>query len=137
MEELCEEVLVGYPGVASSLKVPVFPSKPCQMTSRLVGKAYVVVGKASGALHTMAVLQTYQANLLNDLDQGEGLSPEVVLDLRRSKDLALHATKQTAFAINCSMAVMVATESHLWLNFSSIENNLLPQSNPLASLVLP
>lgn len=77
-------MLVGYPGVASPLKVPVFPSKLCQITSRLVGQA-------SGALHTMMMLQAYQANLLNDL--GEGLSPEAVLNFRRSKDLALHATK--------------------------------------------
>ncbi|CAM4470211.1 unnamed protein product [Leuciscus chuanchicus] len=47
-----------------SLEAPVFPSKPCQMTSRLVGKAYEVVAQA---LHTMVVLQAYQADLLKYL----------------------------------------------------------------------
>lgn len=46
------------------------------LTSQLVGKAYTVAGQAGGALHTMAVLQAYQADLLKDLDGGEGLAPE-------------------------------------------------------------
>lgn len=34
------------------------------------GKAYVMAGQASRALHTMSVLQAYQANLLKDLSEG-------------------------------------------------------------------
>lgn len=48
------------------------------------------------ALHTMAVLQAYRPDLLKDLDQGKGLSPEVVAELRMATDLALRATKQVA-----------------------------------------
>ncbi|KAL0188425.1 hypothetical protein M9458_015524, partial [Cirrhinus mrigala] len=58
-------------------------------TSRLNGKAYPAAGQAVGALHTMVVLQAYQADLLKDLDKGQGLSPEV----RHTTDLTLRATK--------------------------------------------
>ncbi len=68
----------------------------------------------------MAVLQAYQADLLKDLDQGQGLPPEAVSELRRTTDLALRATKQTAAAIGRLMAVMVATERHLWVNLVDI-----------------
>lgn len=56
--------------------------------SRLVGKSNAVAVQACGVFHTMAVLQAYQADLLKDLDQGEGLFPT---------DLALRATKRAAF----------------------------------------
>lgn len=56
-----EEALVGYltPLWASSWKAPNQPSKPCQFTSRLVGKAYVAAGQTRGTLHTIPVLQAY------------------------------------------------------------------------------
>ncbi len=44
----------------------------------------------------MAVLQAYQADLLKDLDKGQGLSPDEVAELRCTTDLALRATKQAA-----------------------------------------
>ncbi|ROL55539.1 Ovoinhibitor [Anabarilius grahami] len=90
-------------GSAPSLKAPVLPSKPLKMTSRLNGKAYAAAGQAGAALHSMAVLQAYQADLLKDLDQGQGLSPDAVEELRRTTDLALRATKQTAASIGRSM----------------------------------
>lgn len=55
-------------------------------------KANGVAGHAGASLHTMVVLQAYQADLLNDLDYGKGLAPEVVKELRRATDVALHAT---------------------------------------------
>lgn len=55
--------------MTSSLKALVLPSKHCQMTSRLVGKSYAAASQASGTLHTMAVLKSYQADLQKDLDQ--------------------------------------------------------------------
>lgn len=55
------------PGKSSSLKAAVLPSKPCQMTSRLVGKEYVATGRIGGALHIMKILQVYQADLFKDL----------------------------------------------------------------------
>lgn len=55
-------------------------------------KANGVAGQAGASLHTMVVLQAYQADLLNDLDYGKGLAPEVVKELRRATDVTLHAT---------------------------------------------
>ncbi len=63
----------------------------------------------------MAVLQAYQADLLKELDEGEQISSSDVGELRRTADLALRATKETARAIGRSMAAMVAAKRHLWL----------------------
>ncbi len=68
----------------------------------------------------MAVLQAYQADLLKDLDKGQGLSPDEVAELRRTTDLALRATKQAATAMGRSMAAMVVTKRHLWVNLADI-----------------
>lgn len=84
-------------------------------------KSYAAAGQALGALHTTAIMQDYQADLLKNLDQGEVLSPEAVLEHRRATDLVLHATKQMAWAIGHSMAVMVSMESRLWLNILGIK----------------
>ncbi len=61
-----EDTLAGYllPGVVSSLKSPVLPTKPLRTSLALVGKAYTAVGQAGGCLHTKAVFQAYQADLL-------------------------------------------------------------------------
>ncbi len=40
------------------------------------------------------MLQAYQADLLKDLDKGQGLSPDEVAEQARTTDLALRATKQ-------------------------------------------
>ncbi len=61
------------------------PSKPLQVTSRLNGRAYAAAGQAVASLHTMAVLQVYQADLLKDLDNGQGLLPDEVAELRRTR----------------------------------------------------
>ncbi len=82
--------------------------------------------QAGAALHTMSVLQSYQADLLKDSDQGQGLPPEAVTELRRTTDLALRATKQTAAAIGRLMSVMVATERHLWMNLADIGEKKKP-----------
>ncbi len=53
-------------GETSSLqRAPSLPSKPLQK--------YAAAGQAVTSLHTMAVLQ---ADLLKDLDKGQGLSPD-------------------------------------------------------------
>ncbi len=118
-----EETLASYlsMGETPSLKVPSLPSGPLQATSRLNGKAYAAAGQAVASLHTMAVLQAYQADLLKDLDSGQGLSPDEVAELRRTTDLALRATKQAASAMGRSMAAMVVTERHLWVNLADLE----------------
>ncbi len=118
-----EETLASYlsMGEKPSLKVPSLPSMPLQATSRLNGRAYAAAGQAVASLHTMAALQAYQADLLKDLDSGQGLSSDEVAELRRTTDLALRATKQAAFAMGRSMAAMVVTERHLWVNLADLE----------------
>lgn len=56
----------------SFLKAPSLPSKPLQDISCLNGRAYAVAGQPAVSLHTMAVLQAYKADLLKDLDRGQG-----------------------------------------------------------------
>ncbi len=84
-----EEALASYlsPDVASSLKAPVLPTKPCRVTSSLVGRAYMAAGRAGACLHTMALMQAYQADFLKDLDEGEGPTPGDLAELRRAADL--------------------------------------------------
>ncbi len=113
-----EETLASYlsMGETSSLKVSSLLSKPLQYTSCLNGKTYAAAGQAVASLHTMAVLQEYQVDLLKDLDKGQGLSPDEVAELCRTTDLALPATKQAATAMGRYMAAMVVTERHLWVS---------------------
>ncbi len=88
------------PSLAPSWKSrPLLPTKPCRTTSALIGKSYIAAGQAGMALHTMAILQTYQADVLKEMDEGTGLTPEAVKELRRATDLALRATKHTARAV--------------------------------------
>ncbi len=99
---------------------PLLPTKPCRTTSALIGKSYISAGQAGMALHTMAILQAYQADVLKEMDEGAGLTPEAVKELRRDTDLALRATKHTARAMGHSMAGSVAAEHRLWLNLTEI-----------------
>ncbi len=109
------------PSLAPSWKSrPLLPSKPCRTTSALIGMSYIVASQAGMALHTMAILQAYQADVLKEMDKGNGLTPEAVKELRRATDLALRATKHTARAVRHSMVVSVAAECHLLLNLTEI-----------------
>ncbi len=119
-----EETLASYlsMGETASLKVPSLPSMPLQVTSRLNDRAYAAAaGQGVASLHTMAVLQAYQVDLLKDLDNGQGLSPDEVAELRRTTDLALRATKQAATVMGKSMAAMGVTERHMWVNLADLE----------------
>lgn len=58
-------------------------------------RAFSASGQAASALHTMAVLQVYQAKLLQALDES-GPDPEMFKELCSVTDLALRATKTTA-----------------------------------------
>ncbi|KAL0165643.1 hypothetical protein M9458_037487, partial [Cirrhinus mrigala] len=109
------------PESASSLKAPVLPSKPLRVTSALVGKGYTAAGQAGACLHTMSVFQAYQADLLKELDEGEEIKDSDISELRRTADLSLRATKETARAIGRSMAALVAAEKHLWLTLSDMK----------------
>ncbi len=109
------------PSLAPSWKSrPLLPSKLCRTTSALIGKSYIAAGQADMALHTMAILQAYQADVLKEIDEGTGLTPEAVKELRTATDLALRATKHTGHAVGRSMAGSVAAERHLWLNLTEI-----------------
>ncbi len=118
-----EETLVSYlsPESSSSARSPVLPTKPVRTTSALVGKAYSATGQAAACLQTILLLQAYKAVLLADLDEGKGIGPNTVCELRRATDLSLWATKETAKSIGRSMAALVATERHIWLNLSNIK----------------
>ncbi len=55
-------------------------------------------------------------------DELDEFKAEDISELRRTADLALRATKETARAIGRSMAAMVAAERHLWLTLSDIRD---------------
>ncbi len=88
-----EEALVSYlfPESSSSVRSPVLPTKPVKTTSALAGKSYSAAGQAAACLHTMSLLQAYQAELLADLDEGEGIGPNTVCELRQATDLSVRA----------------------------------------------
>ncbi len=71
------------------------------------------------ALHTMAILQDYQADVLKEMDEVAGLTPEAVKELRK---VTLHAR----------MAGSVAAERHLCLNLTEIheKENIFPPRRP-------
>ncbi|KAI2665230.1 UDP-sugar-dependent glycosyltransferase 52 [Labeo rohita] len=96
-----EQTLASYlsPEASSSLNAPVLPTKPLRTTSVLVGKGHSAAGQAGSCLHTMAVLQAYQADLLKELDESDEVSKNNISELRRAADLSLPATKETARAI--------------------------------------
>ncbi|KAL0204549.1 hypothetical protein M9458_002567, partial [Cirrhinus mrigala] len=97
------------------------PSKPCRTTSALAGRAYASAGQAASALHSMAVLQVFQAKLLAETDKS-ALDTATLTELRSATDLALRATKATAQAIGRSMASLVVLERHLWLTLTEIKD---------------
>ncbi len=66
--------------------------------SALVGSAYSApgqaascFGQAAACLHTMYLLQAYQAELLGDHDEGRGWGLNTVCKLHRATDLSLRA----------------------------------------------
>ncbi len=112
---LCPPTAIGWKAKASH------PSKPCRTTSALAGRSYASAGQAASALHSMAVLQVYQAKLLSVIDESEP-DPATLRELRSATDLALRATKTTAQAIGRSMASLVVLERHLWLMLTEIKD---------------
>ncbi|ROL41866.1 hypothetical protein DPX16_3494 [Anabarilius grahami] len=81
-----------------------------------------VAGQAAACLHTMSIMQAYQADLLKDLGESDEVGADLIQELRLSADLALRATKETAKSVGRSMAALVATEQHLWLNLTEIKD---------------
>ncbi len=95
---LCPPTAIGWKARATH------PSKLCRTTS--------AAEQAASALHSMAVLQVFQAKMLANEDAG--LDSASLRDLRSATDLALCATKATAQAIGRSMSSLIMLERHLW-----------------------
>lgn len=55
----------------------------------------MAVCQAGACLHTMAILQAYQADLLRDLDKGERVEPDDIKELRWAADLSLRVTRSS------------------------------------------
>lgn len=49
-------------------------------------------------------MQAYHADLLREIDEGEGIGPDNIKELHRATDLSLRAIKAKAKAIGCSTA---------------------------------
>ncbi len=73
----------------------------------------MAAAQAVATLHSMGVLQAYQADVLKELDEGEGLINDAVKELRRATDVVLRATNHTARAVGRSMAVEVSVKRYL------------------------
>ncbi len=95
--------------------------KPCRMTAHLASKAYSSAGERASTLHAMAVLQVFQAKLLQFL-KGRTVSPDVVNDLRAATDFVLMATKRAAQVIGRAMGFMVVQQRHLWLTLADLRD---------------
>lgn len=65
---------------------PSLPSKPCRTTAYIADKAYIAAGQTASAIHTMAVLQVFQAKMRQALDE-QGPDPEFFGKLRSAMDL--------------------------------------------------
>ncbi len=110
------------PAAAKSLGPDIsLPSKPCRTTAHLANKAYASDGEAASALHAMAVLQVFQAKLLQTAEGGV-LTPEATKDLRGAADFALMATKRAAQSVGKAMGFMVVLQRHLWLNLADLKD---------------
>ncbi len=62
------------------------------------------------------------------------MSSDDITELRRTADLALRITKETARAIGQSMAAVLVAERHLWMTLSNIreEDRVFLLDAPLA-----
>ncbi len=103
--------------ISSSWKQP-FSSR---LTNAAAADFTNLVGSVEQGYTATAKVMAYQADVLKEMDEGTGLTPEAVKELQRATDLALRATKHTARAVGRSMAASVAAERHLWLNLTEIQ----------------
>ncbi len=114
---LCPPTAIGWKARESH------PSKLCRATCALVGCAYLAAGQAASALHSMAVLQVFQAEML--ANEEAGLDSASLKDLRSATDLTPRATKATAQTIgqpdSHSMSTLIVLERHLWLTMTEMK----------------
>ncbi len=78
--------------------------------------------QAASAIHTMAVLQAFQAKMLQTMNE-EGLDFAAFKKLRSATDLALRATKKTAQGIGRCMGSLVTLQRHLWLMLTDMRES--------------
>ncbi len=83
-------------------------SKSCRTTAALAGCSYALAGQAASALHSMAVLQIFQAKLLYSMDGSEP-DPATLRELRSATDLALCATKTSKLPLPCLTSAVQPT----------------------------
>lgn len=82
---LVTQVIVAHLCASSLWSKAVLHSKLCWISAHIAENAYNASGDAASALHTMAVLQVFQAKLLQSLD-GEEPNPEGIKDLHAATD---------------------------------------------------
>lgn len=119
-----EDTVAAHLCPSTSLKVKlsvVHPNKPYRTITSVVGKAYTAPGQAASALHSMSVLQVFQAKMLKHLEKNVP-NLEIFRELRNSTDLALRATKMTGQSIGCTMGSLVVLNRHLWLTLMDVKD---------------
>ncbi len=83
----------------------------------------LAAGQAASALHSMAVLQVFQAKML--ANEEAGLDSASLRDLRSATELTPRATKATAQTIgqpdSHSMSTLIVLECHLWLTMTEMK----------------
>ncbi len=115
---LCPPTAIGWKARASH------PSKPCRATSAITRCVYLADGQVASALHSMDVLQVFQAKMLANEEAGQDAAS--FRDLRSATDLALCTIKATAQAIGCSMSSLIVLEHHLWLTMMAMKVDKVP-----------
>ncbi len=114
---------------------PSLPSRDCEHSSDLTGRAYLACGEAVSALHAMALLQVHQAKALRDLHEGDH-DPQVLQELHAATDLTLRATKVTVRSVGRAMSTLMVQEHHLWLGLADPHRPLRRHSQELRPAVL-
>ncbi len=82
------------------------PSKPCRATSALAGHAYLAAEQAASALHSMAVLQVFQAKMLANEEAGldsasAGRYPFPKRQLPRPRSSSLYCISRRPLSAGC------------------------------------
>ncbi len=107
---LCPPTAIGWKAGATH------QSKPCWATTAFAGRDYSAAGQAASALHSMAVLQVFQAKMLS--------SEEAGLDSASLRDQPLHSVQSpghSAFRAHQINAVWVKSRKR---NYSVTISNL-------------
>lgn len=72
--------------ISNTAHDPSLPYKPCRLTTHLADKVYTSAGEAASARHAMAVLQVFQAKVLQSID-GSSTTVDAMKDVQAATDL--------------------------------------------------